>query len=267
MSDARFEACLPFILKFEGGNDDDPRDHGGRTSRGITQRENDRWRKEHGLSTIDVWTETNANIKQIYYDNYWLPRCPKLRPGVDLVYFNIAVNAGPGRAETILNKSIGGSDEQTVTRMCDNLLAFYHGLSQFSIYGKGWTNRTDGIRAAALKMVEPEPKEPEVTTTTTTTTVAAPTASGSLDVAKIEHLVEGLNHALDQFGFFIPPQFKWVVLIPKVIETALETLIDIQASGGNAATIQQKVGQHLVELGQKLQIAAQAPIDIQGQPR
>ena len=64
--DARFDSCLPWILKMEGGNDDDPHDHGGRTSRGVIQREYDAYRREKGEATRDVWTASDAEIADIY---------------------------------------------------------------------------------------------------------------------------------------------------------------------------------------------------------
>jgi lysozyme family protein len=156
ITDARFEACLPLILKEEGGNDDDPQDHGGRTSRGITQREYTAWCVKRGLPDGDVWAAPNITIDDIYYNEYWLPRGPKLHPGVDLVFFNFAVNAGAGEAHKLLMRSIGPDDVDddplTINRMCNEGEAFYRGLAQFPRYGRGWTSRTERIRAAALRM-------------------------------------------------------------------------------------------------------------------
>ena len=173
-NDPRFDACLPLILKEEGGNDDDPQDHGGRTSRGIIQREYTAWRIKHGLADRDVWSASDDEIRTIYLDEYWLPRGPKLHPGVDLVWFNFAVNAGPGEAYKLLLRSIGpdnaDDDAATVGRMCDAGEAFYRGLGQFPRYGKGWTARTGRIRAAALTMTvqpvtkpqpQPQPAPPQ----------------------------------------------------------------------------------------------------------
>jgi lysozyme family protein len=160
-ADPRFEACLPFILKEEGGDDDDPHDHGGRTSRGITQREYTAWCVKRGLPDGDVWAAPNITIDDIYYNEYWLPRGPKLHPGVDLVFFNFAVNAGAGEAHKLLMRSIGpddvDDDPQTIDRMCNEGEAFYRGLAQFPRYGRGWTSRTERIRAAALKMQQENP--------------------------------------------------------------------------------------------------------------
>jgi lysozyme family protein len=172
-SDPRFEACLPLILKEEGGNNDDPQDHGGRTSRGITQREYSPWRVKHGLPDRDVFEASTQEVHDIYYGEYWLPRGPKLHPGVDLVYFNFAVNAGAGEAHKLLMRSIGPADvdddAQTIDRMCNEGEAFYRGLAQFPRYGRGWTSRTERIRAVALKMqaefpVTPPQPQPQETT-------------------------------------------------------------------------------------------------------
>jgi len=159
--DPRFDVCLPPILREEGGNDDDKQDHGGRTSRGIIQREYTPWRIKRGLPDRDVWLATDDEISAIYLEEYWLPRGPKLHPGVDLVWFNFAVNAGPGEAHKLLLRSIGPNnvddDAETVNRMCDAGEAFYRGLEQFPRYGNGWTGRTARIRAAAQKMVTAHP--------------------------------------------------------------------------------------------------------------
>jgi len=152
--ESRFERCLLIILKEEGGNDDDPQDHGGRTSRGITQREYDAWRKRHGLPTRDVWTADDKEVRNIYHDDYWLPHCPTLGAGVDLCYFNICVNGGPGRAAQLYAKSIGSNDAETVAKFCDALVAFYRSAEQFPRYGRGWLARTARIRTAATQMVK-----------------------------------------------------------------------------------------------------------------
>src|SRR5690348_13605429 len=87
-----FPKSLAFVLKNEGGNDDDPADHGGRTSRGITQREYDAWRTEHSLPTQDVWVAPQSDIDAIYHDEYWEPLCDDFPSGIDYLYFDMAVN-------------------------------------------------------------------------------------------------------------------------------------------------------------------------------
>ena len=47
--DARFQRCVAFVLQDEGGNDDDPNDPGGRTSRGRTNRLD-------AMATVPSWS-------------------------------------------------------------------------------------------------------------------------------------------------------------------------------------------------------------------
>src|SRR5574337_377731 len=96
-----------FVRASEGGNDDDPNDHGGRTSRGITQREYTAWRQERGLPDSDVWSASESEIETIYHDEYWEPWCDLLPAGTDYLYFDMAVNAGPYRATVILQRALG----------------------------------------------------------------------------------------------------------------------------------------------------------------
>jgi len=106
-----FNASLAAVLKWEGGNDDDPVDRGGRTSRGITQREYDAWRDEKGLPRLDVWQAPQSDIERIYHDEYWEPLCDSLPVGIDYLYFDMAVNAGPYRATVLLQRALGVGDD------------------------------------------------------------------------------------------------------------------------------------------------------------
>ena len=207
MTDQAFERCLPHLLKNEGGNDDDPRDHGGRTSRGVTQREYDKWRVKKGLPQLDVWKAPQQDIHDIYYEGYWLPRCPHLHPGVDMVYFSMAVNAGPGRAEEILLHAIGGTDVDTINKFCDLCISFYRDLSQFSIYGRGWLNRIANDRATALKMAQTKESpmaSPITTTATTTTTAKAPQGFTLPNLSNIEAIVEQFGGMVGLLTVFNP---------------------------------------------------------------
>lgn len=66
-----FQRILPFTLKWEGGDVDDPLDHGGRTSRGITQKTYDAFCQAHGLPNGDVWEATDAQVEAIYRTRFW----------------------------------------------------------------------------------------------------------------------------------------------------------------------------------------------------
>lgn len=167
-----FKRSLQALLKSEGGNDDDPHDHGGRTSRGVTQREYDAWRRERGFPLLDVWQAPQADIEAVYLEEYWLPNCDLLPVGVDYLFFDMAVNAGPNRATKLMQRALGLKEDGRVgpltreamrsahapaliDRYSEVKRAFYLGLHQ-PRFTKGWLNRVRDVRATALAML---PKE------------------------------------------------------------------------------------------------------------
>lgn len=167
-----FQQCLTLVRKEEGGNSDDPHDHGGRTSRGITQREYNAYRAANGLKSADVWKATDKDINAIYREQYWEPYCPDMPPGVDLVFFDFNVNAGRAQAVKTLQRCLGvtadgmlGMLTRQAVENCQNIgglihdyserrRAFYRALKQFPRYGKGWLARVDRIEHAAASMAQ-----------------------------------------------------------------------------------------------------------------
>ena len=108
MASAGFLASLPFVLRWEGGFVDHPKDPGGRTNKGVTQRVYDAWRRRQGLPVRDVKGLEDTELHRIYEAGYWLPpRCDRLARRLDLVHFDTAVNMGPGRAVRFLQKAAG----------------------------------------------------------------------------------------------------------------------------------------------------------------
>jgi len=169
MTASNFKSSLAAVLKSEGGNDDDPADHGGRTSRGIIQREYDAWRREQGLPTRDVWKADQSEIETIYHDEYWAPYCDLLPIGADYLLFNMNVNAGPSRGTKILQQALGvnpdgrigpitreairDADPTTlIKRYSDASRSFYLGLHQ-PRFTKGWLNRVAFVQTTALRMI------------------------------------------------------------------------------------------------------------------
>lgn len=171
MTAANFEPSLKIILREEGGNDDDPHDHGGRTSRGIIQREWNAFRKTHPGRPSDVWKAPDEDIKTIYHDQYWEPYCDWMPTGVDLCFFNTAVNSGRQQAVKELQRAIGVNNvdgmmgivtkntlleyndiEGLIKILSNKRRAYYRALRQFPRYGRGWLARTDRVEKAALAM-------------------------------------------------------------------------------------------------------------------
>lgn len=169
MTASNFPASLKLVLQSEGGNDDDPQDHGGRTSRGITQREYDAWRRERGQPQLDVWKAPQADIEAIYHEEYWNPWCDSLPTGIDYIYFNNCVLAGPYRATVLLQQALGVAADGRIGPVTRQAIAtvepidcivrysaacatFYRNLHQ-PRFLKGWLNRVASVRSAALAMV------------------------------------------------------------------------------------------------------------------
>lgn len=174
MSDANFPVCLQAILKEEGGNDDDPNDHGGRTSRGVIQREWDVWRKSHPGLPEDVWQAPQAQIDEIYREQYWLPLCPELPSGLDLEFFDFSVNSGRSQAVRTLQRALGVTPDgmlgittkqaisdadlpNLIQKYAAKRLEFYQSLAQFSRFGKGWSARTNRIENTAMMLARNVP--------------------------------------------------------------------------------------------------------------
>lgn len=165
-----FAQSLKFVLADEGGNDDDPVDHGGRTSRGITQREYNAWRVERGLTPRDVWTADQTEVERIYHEEYWDPYCDSFPTGTDYLFFDMAVNAGPYRAATLIQRALHVSEdgrigpitrqaivnadpEVLITNFSDVKRIWYKALNQPK-FTKGWLNRTNHVQANAIAMLQ-----------------------------------------------------------------------------------------------------------------
>jgi len=66
-----FKVALEFTLKWEGGYVNDPRDPGGPTKYGITQRTYDEMRKKLDLPQKSVAQLTREEAEKIYFFKYW----------------------------------------------------------------------------------------------------------------------------------------------------------------------------------------------------
>jgi len=144
---ADFDAALAVTLGYEGGLSDHPSDPGGRTNRGVTQGTYDGWRSSQGQPTQAVDHITDAEVKAIYYQNYWLASgADKLPATLALAHFDWAVNAGVGQAA----KTLAACQAADNPIQCYNNTreAFYRASKNFTIFGQGWLNRLASIRQA-----------------------------------------------------------------------------------------------------------------------
>ena len=170
MTVANFAPSLAAVLRDEGGNDDDPADHGGRTSRGITQGEYTAWRHEKSLPTRDVWQADTGEVAQIYHDEYWEPLCDGLPTPIDYMLFDMSVNGGQHRGIVLLQKALGTTADgrlgpvsreairnadmvALITRYGNAKRAFYKSLHQPKFL-RGWLNRVVDVERVALGMLK-----------------------------------------------------------------------------------------------------------------
>lgn len=149
MAKANFPAALKVTLAHEGGWADHPKDPGGATMKGVTLKT---FRSYFpGATKTQLRNITEAQLQRIYRDGYWdKVNGDTLHPGVDLATFDYGVNSGPGAARKSLLAVVGGSDVQTVKRLCARRLSIYRGFRHWSTFGKGWTRRITQIEAKGV---------------------------------------------------------------------------------------------------------------------
>lgn len=178
---SRFDLCLTETLKWEGEWSNHPKDPGGPTMRGVIQRVYDAYRKGKGLPTQTVRKITDAELSEIYRNNYWnAVRGDELPAGVDLCVFDFGVNSGPSRSIRYLQGVLGvtadgnlgpvtmqaiaeADADDVIRRMMAARRGFLRQIRTFSTFGRGWLRRCDGIEKAALAMVghKVQPVQPE----------------------------------------------------------------------------------------------------------
>lgn len=172
--DERFDECLTFTLRAEGGFVDNPEDPGGATNMGITLATYRSWSDDTAAGVTQIQDLTRKVVSAIYRTLYWNPlRADALPAGVDLSVFDFGVNAGVWRSGRMLQLALGFTGDEVdgcvgpetlaaagkaSARGVIELLAkrqadYYRSLSEFAIFGAGWLNRTDARRNAALAML------------------------------------------------------------------------------------------------------------------
>jgi lysozyme family protein len=157
------------VLVHEGGYVNDPRDPGGRTNLGVTQRA---WEGYVGKSVDEAFMRklTPEVVKPFYKAMYWDKiKGDQLPAGVDYAAYDLAVNSGTGRAAKFLQTIAGVTadgvigpksleaikacdPEQTVQAICDMRLDFLKRLPTFETFGKGWSRRVAEVKDKASGM-------------------------------------------------------------------------------------------------------------------
>jgi lysozyme family protein len=166
-----FPAALAATLQYEGGYVNHPKDPGGATMRGITQRVYDAWRRTAG-SSLARSRITDAESRNSTVVQYWdAVRGDDLPAGIDAAVFDAAVNSGPIRAAKWLQAALGVSQDghigavtidaarhadraATALAVCAARLAWLKGLKTWPTFGKGWGRRIRELEAFAATLAK-----------------------------------------------------------------------------------------------------------------
>jgi lysozyme family protein len=164
-----WDASFEMVLKHEGGYVNDPRDPGGRTNLGVTQRA---WEAylNRSVTEAEMRALTPDTVKPFYKTMYWDKiKGDQLSNGVDYAAYDLAVNSGVGRAAKYLQEIAGVvadgaigpksleaikacNPKELVDALCDMRLAFLKRLPTFETFGKGWSRRVAEVKARADSM-------------------------------------------------------------------------------------------------------------------
>lgn len=156
---------------YEGGYVNHPKDPGGATNHGVTQRVYDAYRRRAGKAIQSVKAISQAEVADIYRRQYWDAVKGEIMPqGLDFVLFDGAINSGPVQSIKWMQRSLqtlglyhgkidgdigqGTLDaialvrdfDRLVGMICDRRLAFCQALKTWSTFGKGWSARIANVR-------------------------------------------------------------------------------------------------------------------------
>lgn len=165
MTDAHsgyFARAVEIVLEKEGVLSDDPRDNGGLTKYGISQK---------AYPGLDIRGLTKGDAIALYRRDYWdACRCADLPWAFALPLFDSAVNQGQHKAISLfqwaLNTKVDGDfgpatlraaqavqakPDETLARFMAARIQHYAALSDWRHYGLGWARRCFEIAILAKR--------------------------------------------------------------------------------------------------------------------
>jgi lysozyme family protein len=163
-----FRRALERVLVHEGGKANHPKDPGGKTNFGVTQRVYDAYRSRSGLPLKDVFLIGSYEVETIYRTQYWNAISgDKMPPGVGYVVMDGAVHSGPGQSIKWLQRALGAvyrgkvdgvignltldaiaattDHDALIARIIDRREVFLRALKNFKTFGKGWISRINNV--------------------------------------------------------------------------------------------------------------------------
>jgi len=163
------QKAVDYMLLLEGGFVNHPKDPGGMTNLGVTQRVWEAW-VGHPVGEKEMRALTPTIVAPMYKQKYWdKVQGDELPSGVDLAVFDCCVNSGPGRAAKLLQRVLGLTEDgvigpKTLAKAASTdsnkliadynaaRLAFLMALDTWDTFGKGWGNRVAHVTAEATNM-------------------------------------------------------------------------------------------------------------------
>lgn len=172
---ASFAKSMSAVLVHEGGFVNHPKDPGGATMQGVTQRVYDNYRKGLKKPAQSVRKMVSAERDAIYRKQYWqAAKCDSLPVGVDYVVFDGAVNSGVSQSVKWLQRALGNlyngqvdgligpttldavarvtDYDVLIAKICERRMAFLKALKTWRTFGKGWTARVAGVKRMGQAM-------------------------------------------------------------------------------------------------------------------
>ena len=168
-----FEAAHKQVAKWEGGYSNHPKDSGGVTNYGISLKflieQGEDINKDGLINAKDVMAVDKEKAKELFRKYFWTATCAKNLPSrLAIAYYDLAVNAGPKRANMVLQEALNGegfglvvdgavgkltmaavnkcNDLWTAARYCVARKDWYKRLCvskpDYKVFLDGWINRT-----------------------------------------------------------------------------------------------------------------------------
>jgi lysozyme family protein len=131
-----FNKIMQFILQWEGGYVNDPKDPGGETKYGISKRAH---------PNEDIKGLTKERAFEIYRKNYWSDKWEGLGFPLAACMMDTAVNMGPARAQKRF-EMCGGSYVQYLQLRIARYKELIKNNPSLAKFEKGWMNRVTDLR-------------------------------------------------------------------------------------------------------------------------
>lgn len=171
-----FDECLDFVLSREGGYSNNPKDAGGETKFGISDRrdgvvDGKADLNGDGVGDVAIRGLSREDAAKIYRRDYYdASGCEKIFGAVRLWLFDTAVNCGVAKAVRLI-QTAGGTfvdgklgvksamlinsrnQKMLLNRLCDMRISYYRDIvvrkPEQKIFLNGWIDRVEQLRKMA----------------------------------------------------------------------------------------------------------------------